>query len=194
MTSLNSANAAYNNVVADLKKQFRAQDHHGNHAVEFASWEEVRETINPDHATFRLRVARVAKLPFSITPTGSGYQIVGTVGGWQTAIASTVHVDRATGNYMTAPSRIDGTLVISYRWSFGSWLSAWLYWLLRLVRRCVAIAILVAFIGVVVFAAQRWLPWHLVTEKIAEAFASPSATPTPSPEPRGRVPRVGNTV
>lgn len=199
MSKNQAARDAYYQVKGDLDRAFRKRNSKSNGMVEFSRWEEVATTIDESKATFRLRVGKIDAVPLFLPRAGRGYQIVGSPEGWtRDAAAPALIHDAQTETVITAPPRLGGELVVSYKWSFGSWVAAWWYFFWRLVAR---LLLWILLLSLVVGAA--WLlwrvPWGWLATSIATAPVASMPTPTPTPHPTtpstdyvgGRPPQVG---
>lgn len=195
MSKNQAARDAYYQVKGDLDQAFKKRNSKTNGMVEFSRWDEVAATIDEDNSTFRLRVGKIDTVPFFLPRTGRGYQIVGSPEGWTRDAASPVLIhDAQTATAITAPSRLGGELVVSYKWSFSSWVAAWWYFFWRLVARLVLWILLLSLV-----AGVAWLLWRVPWGWFAGSITAAAAVPTPTPQPMaprndyvgGRPPQVG---
>ena len=211
MSDRPQARHAYYQVCGDLDRCLLVRNSDKNRQRQYSPWDEVRHTINDDASTFTLHVSRLDMVPLNIPATGDGYQILHSLDGWHRPSTSSVVHDPVTESYVSAPSRFEGDLVISFKWTIGNWLRAWAYWVWRTALRIVAWVLLL-----VVLIAIGWALWQTPWSRLAQpvlaritglAAASATATarhesatttasPTPSPPSgemiAGRGPRVGN--
>ena len=179
------AQSAYYALYADLKTVLQST----NPLLEIAGWQEVSPTIDPVGHFFRVRISNVEKMPVFMPAAGAGYQIVARGSMWATSHTSSLIRDTAAGVTISAPSKIDGTLIVSYRFSMLRWLWAWLVWLVLFVVRMSIASMAVAVIGVVLW----YIPWSKIVTititvlKLAgsmiESAQNGSATATPTPSP-----------
>jgi hypothetical protein len=193
-----AAEAAYNQVVADLKKALLTV---GSKDVEFSSFSAVAPTIDCKTGTFRLGVSNVTNAPVSLPMSGIGYTIVGSVNGWTTGATSRILMD-ANSSYVSAPSRNSAVLVISYGWTLRLWLASWITYLVRAVLRTIAWCVLLVLLALVCYGL--WLaPWARIIgfvlgiSKAAVELAANGAPDREGPVAAdggtiGRAPTVGN--
>lgn len=209
MSDRPQARHAYYQVKGDLDRYLVVRNSDKNRQRQYSSWEEVRASINDESSTFVMRVSHLDMVPLSIPATGDGYQILHSADGWHRASTATLVHDPATDSYVSAPSRFEGDLVISFKWTLTNWLRAWAYWLWRTALRLVAWVVLLAILVAAGWALWQ-VPWTTTTQTIVQLFgryradayhhlqhsATPTPTETPAPTPgemiTARRPRVGN--
>ena len=175
-----------------------------NATIEFSRWDDARATLDEKAGTFCMTVSKLNRVPLNLPATGAGYQILGLVGGWQTSEVAELAPNAAGRGFVSAPSRMQGTLLVSYRWSLSAWARAWIYWIWRRVLRVIAWVFLLTVLAVVAYGVYL-LPWAPMARLVYSSYnylRSPAATPihasSPTPPPRetssGHGPRVGNGI
>lgn len=177
------AQAAYYALYADLKSALQST----NPLLEIAGWQEVSSTIDSVGHLFRVRISNVEKMPMFMPAAGSGYQIIARGSMWATSSTSSLIRDATSGVTISAPSKIDGTLIVSYRFSLLRWLRAWIVWLVLFVVRVSIASMAIAVIGVVLW----YIPWSKIitititlikaTTSMVQTVQKESVTPTQSP-------------
>lgn len=188
-----AARNAYWTVRHDFMAVLRPRNSSRNVGVEISSWDDVEPTIDEDAKTFRVRISNLDNVPWGLPATGDGYQVLGTLDGWHGAPSSQIIHDATTDSHISAPSRWEGTLIVSYRWTLGTWLRAWAYWAWRRLLQVLAWVLVLA-----VLAAVGWLLWQVPWTALLGLFTRDTVVPTPTPMPTpmphvgGRPPRVGN--
>lgn len=182
---------AYDNVTGQLRRYLGAN----NKMMEIATWTDVQATIDPSASTFQLEVRRLDKAPLMLPPTGRGWQLVG--GEWARRPVS----DVLANGVCQSPSLIDGHLVISYRWTWGSWLTAQIYWMWRMMLRFLGWLVILGLLFLAVWIFMR-VPWRGVAAAIGSVLSRAAQTtpigqqqPTSTPRParagyQGRPPNV----
>lgn len=176
-----------------------------NTNIEFSRWDDCQATVDEKAGTFRVTVSKLNRVPFNLPATGKGYQVLGVVGGWRTNDVADLAPSASGRGFVSAPSRMQGTLLISYRWSFSAWVRAWAYWIWRRILRVIAWLVLLAFIALAAYAIYI-LPWAPMIRLVISSYnylrppaATPVSTPSPTPPPPrdtggGHGPRVGNGI
>ena len=76
--------------------------------------------------------------------------------------------DPSTDSYVTAPSKINGQLLVSWRWSLGRWLAAWVWWCWRMLLRILVWALILA----IVWVAYAYLPWDRLCSAVTTSFST----------------------
>lgn len=176
--SESDARSAYYSFTHDLRAAFR--DGYNDRA-EIADWDEARHTINPDRCIFHVRVSNLKRTSLA-PPTGHGYQVLQDLSEFRTATTAPLRHSKECDTVIAAPSLIDGTYVVSFRFSALRFVRAWVVYLVLLTLRFAIVATLVAGLA---FAAWQvpWQPmWTVVVNMGLERYeAYTMPTPTPAP-------------
>ena len=185
--STHSAKSAYYALLADIQTVLQPRATRANVLMEIAPWSETEGTINFEKHTFTLRLSNLDRVPMSLPATGSGYQVLSHGSGWMTAQTAKIVYDPATSTTITAPSKIDGTLLVSWKFSWFRWLWAWVFWLCVLCVRVSIVVVIVVVVAVVLYMipwgelcilAMRGITWVL---SLRNTVSIPTFTPTPVP-------------
>lgn len=182
------AHSAYLALSADFENLLRPS----NALMEIAGWKEVSSTIDSDKHVFRVRISNIEKIPISIPATGTGYQIIDRGSIWSTSHTSPLIREHVSGTVIAAPTKIDGSLIVSYRFSLIRWIRAWILWLILLAVRVSIATFVVALCGI----ALWYVPWSKVITitivaikstvalfQSSESVFTPTPTPTSTPMP-----------
>lgn len=174
--SESDARSAYYSFAHDLRATFRRDAY--NSGAEIADWDEARNTINPDRCTFQVRVCNLRRMTLA-APTGQGYQVLQDLSEFRTPTTSQLRHGKDTDSVIAAPSLIDGTYVVSFRFSTFRFLRAWLVYLVLLTVRFAIVAVLVAALA----AAAWYVPWHAIFNMGMERYEAYHTTVSPSAAP-----------
>lgn len=179
--SQSDARSAYYSFSHDLRAAFRRDGY--NDGAEIADWDEARHTINADRCIFLVRVCNLKRMSLA-PPTGNGYQVLQDLSEFRTATTAPLRHGKECDTVIAAPALIDGTYVVSYRFSALRFVRAWLVYLILLTLRFAIVAVLVAGLA---FAAW-YVPWQPMWNVVAnmgleryEAYKAASPVPTPAP-------------
>lgn len=171
-----AARDAYYAFTGELRRRLTAK----NGMMEIARFDEAEATIDESACTFQLVVRNVDKVPSMLPATGKGWQLVG--GEWSRRPVSEV---TATGVCQSPPC-IDGLLLVSYRWTWWSWMKAQIYWMWRMLLRFLGWLLILGFLFLVVWIVMR-LPWRTMAAFVGSALSRVAQTTTATPQPTSTV-------
>ena len=189
-----AARNAYVSLISDLSALLHGASSSANVLMEIGAWSEVEPTVDANDGTFRVRISNLDCVPVFLPATGAGYQIISHGSGWITAKNTPMQV----AGVIRAPPKIDGTLVVSYRFSLLRWIWAWIFWVIVGIARMAIVAILLAIVAV----AAYYMPWRAglgalsavastgvtlamdaMKSRASDAKSMPMPMPTPTPVP-----------